>query len=83
MFALEGQTALSRSDLMPRSLRMEKENGVYHIINRGNDRQDLFIDDGAHLSFENCLFEACEKCDWVLEGFCVMTNHFDLTLFYV
>ncbi len=65
---------------MPRSLRIEKENGVYHIINRGNYRQDLFINEGAHLSFENCLFEACEKCGWVLEGFCVMTNHFHLVV---
>ena len=63
---------------MARSLRIERTNGVYHIINRGNYRQDLFINDGAHQSFEKCLFEACEKCNWILEGFCVMTNHFHL-----
>jgi REP element-mobilizing transposase RayT len=28
---------------MPRSLRIEKENGIYHIINRCNYRQDLFM----------------------------------------
>ena len=39
------------------------------MINRGNYRQDLFINDGAHEAFERCLFEACEKCGWVLEGF--------------
>lgn len=44
-----------------RRLRIEKENGVYHIINRGNYRQDLFINESAHLAFEYCLFEACEK----------------------
>jgi REP element-mobilizing transposase RayT len=65
---------------MPRSLRIEKENGVYHIINRGNYRQDLYVDEGSHLAFEACLFEACEKCEWVLEGFCVMTNHFHLVV---
>lgn len=54
--------------------RIEKENGVYHIINRGNCRQDLFIKDGSHQSFQSCLFEACIKCGWVLEGFCVMTK---------
>ena len=63
---------------MARSLRIEKRNGVYHVINRGNYRQDLFINEGAHQAFERCLFEACEKCGWVLEGFCVMTNHFHL-----
>ncbi|HAV14319.1 MAG TPA: transposase [Opitutae bacterium] len=65
---------------MPRSLRIEKENGVYHIINRGNYRQDVFINEGAHQSFEKCLFETCEKCGWILEGFCVMTNHFHLVV---
>lgn len=65
---------------MARSLRIERADGVYHIINRGNYRQDLFINDGAHQSFEDCLFEACEKCGWVLEGFCVMTNHFHLVV---
>ena len=65
---------------MARGLRIERENGVYHVINRGNYRQDLFINEGAHLSFENCLFEACEKSEWVLEGFCVMTNHFHLVI---
>ena len=65
---------------MSRSLRIERPNAVYHIINRGNYRQDLFINEGAHLAFEKCLFEACEKCGWVLEGFCVMTNHFHLVV---
>lgn len=65
---------------MARSLRIERENGVYHVINRGNYRKDLFLNEGAHQSFEGCLFEACEKCGWVLEGFCVMTNHFHLVI---
>jgi REP element-mobilizing transposase RayT len=65
---------------MARSLRIERVNGVYHVINRGNYRQDLFINEGAHLSFEKCLFEACEKCGWILEGHCVLTNHFHLVI---
>jgi REP element-mobilizing transposase RayT len=65
---------------MARSLRIERANGVYHVINRGNYRQDLFINAGAYQSFESCLFEVCEKCAWILEGFCVMTNHFHLVI---
>ena len=53
---------------MARSLRIERAGGVYHLINRGNYRGDVFVNDGAHLSFEKCLFEACEKCGWILEG---------------
>jgi len=65
---------------MARSLRIERSGAVYHVINRGNYRQDLFVNDGAHKAFERCLFEACEKCGWILEGWCVMTNHFHLIL---
>ena len=65
---------------MARSLRIEREGGVYHVINRGNYRRDLFVNEGAHKCFEKCLFEACEKSGWVLEGFCVMTNHFHLVV---
>jgi len=65
---------------MARSLRIERANGVYHVINRGNYRQDLFINEGAHASFEKCLFEACEKCGWILEAHCAMTNHFHLVI---
>jgi REP element-mobilizing transposase RayT len=65
---------------MARSLRIERSNGVYHVINRGNYRQDLFINEGAHGAFERCLFEACEKCGWILEGYCVTTNHFHLVI---
>jgi len=65
---------------MARSLRIERAGGLYHVINRGNYRQDLFTNEGAHRSFEQCLFEACEKSGWVLEGFCVMTNHFHLVV---
>jgi REP element-mobilizing transposase RayT len=65
---------------MARSLRIERSNAVYHIINRGNYQQDLFINEGAHKAFERCLFEACEKCGWILEGHCVMTNHFHLVI---
>ncbi|CAA6689490.1 Unannotated [Lentimonas sp. CC19] len=54
---------------MARSLRIENDNGVYHVINRGNYHQELLINDGAHASFEQCLFQACEKCGWVLEVF--------------
>jgi len=65
---------------MARTLRIERENGIYHVINRGNYRQDLFVEPGAHHAFEECLFEACEKSGWILEGFCVMSNHFHLVI---
>ena len=46
---------------MARKLRLEYGNALYHVINRGNYRADIFATEGAKVAFERCLFEACEK----------------------
>ena len=37
---------------MARPLRMESEDGVYHVLNRGNNRSDIFWTEGAGAAFE-------------------------------
>lgn len=46
---------------MPRSLRIEYPGAVYHVLNRGNYRYDLFVVDGSKEAFEETLFKACEN----------------------
>ena len=46
---------------MARKLRLEYAGALYHVINRGNYRADVFKDEGARQAFMGCLFEACEK----------------------
>ena len=65
---------------MARKLRIEFPGAVYHVINRGNYRSDVFAADSTKAAFETCLFEACEKSHWVLHAFVVMRNHFHLAL---
>lgn len=65
---------------MARKLRLEFPGAIYHVINRGNYRADVFETSGARLAFEACLFEACEKSEWVLHAFVVMRNHFHLAV---
>lgn len=65
---------------MPRSLRIELEGGVYHLINRGTYRQNLFVEEGTCESFEKCLFQSLERYDWDLLGYCLMSNHFYLVI---
>lgn len=65
---------------MPRKLRLEFAGACYHVINRGNYRADIFKTEGARAAFEACLFEACEKSNWVLHAFVVMSNHYHLAL---
>lgn len=65
---------------MARTLRLEAEGGVYHLINRGNYRADVFGDEGARKAFLWCLAQACERTGWVVHAWCVMSNHFHLAV---
>jgi putative transposase len=65
---------------MPRKLRHEEEGAVYHVLNRGNYRADIFGTDGAKAAFLQCLDEACAKTGWVVHAWCLMSNHYHLAL---
>ncbi|MGH7945837.1 MAG: transposase [Opitutaceae bacterium] len=65
---------------MARKLRLEYPGAMYHVINRGNYRMDIFATEGAKQAFEACLVEACAKAHWRLHGFVVMRNHYHLAL---
>ena len=65
---------------MPRKVRLEFGDACYHVINRGNYRRDLFAGKGAAASFQQCLFEACERFGWRLHAFAITRNHFHLAV---
>jgi len=65
---------------MARKLRLEFPGAIYHVINRGNYRSWVFKDEGAKRAFEQCLFEACARSDWLLHAYVVMGNHYHLAL---
>ena len=63
---------------MPRRLRFQYPGALYHIINRGNYRQDLFGTAGAAQAFEATLNEASLRYAWIIHAFAIMRNHFHL-----
>jgi putative transposase len=65
---------------MPRSPRVEYEGARYHVLNRGNYREDLFTLGRTGDSFRATLFEACERYGWMLHAYVVMSNHYHLAL---
>ncbi|MEO6002339.1 MAG: transposase [Opitutus sp.] len=65
---------------MARKLRLEFQGACYHVLNRGNYREHVFRDEPTRLAFETCLFEACEKSNWQLHAFVVMSNHYHLAI---
>lgn len=65
---------------MARKLRLQYAGALYHVINRGNYRSNVFASDGAKESFLECLGQACEKTGWRVHGYVVMRNHYHLAL---
>jgi REP element-mobilizing transposase RayT len=65
---------------MPRRIRVEYEGALYHVINRGNYRRDVFATAGAATAFETTLEEACERHGWLVHAYVVMRNHYHVAL---
>ena len=65
---------------MARKPRIEFAGAVYHVLNRGNYRGDLFETAGAAQAFVTCLGEACERMGWRVHAYCLMRNHYHLAL---
>jgi len=45
---------------MARPLRIELADGYYHVMNRGNNRQDIFLFDKDRKAFLEALADSCE-----------------------
>lgn len=65
---------------MPRKLRIQNPGALYHVINRGNYRSDLFGSEGAAQAFLKALFEAVSQYGWKLHAYVLMRNHYHLAL---
>jgi putative transposase len=65
---------------MPRKLRLEYSGAIYHVMSRGDRREDIFLDDVDRQDFIKTLAEACQKTDWRVHAYCLMRNHYHLVL---
>jgi REP element-mobilizing transposase RayT len=65
---------------MARKLRLEFPGAIYHVINRGNYRGFVFRSSATRQAFEECLFQACERSQWLLHAFVIMGNHYHLAV---
>ena len=65
---------------MPRPLRPIAEGLVYHVINRGNNRQPVFVEEGDYRAFLKALADLKERWPFACYGYCLMGNHFHLLL---
>ena len=65
---------------MPRQLRVEYPGAMYHVMSRGDRREDIFLDGVDRQDFLKTLAEACQKIDWQVHAYCLRRNHYHLML---
>ena len=65
---------------MPRRLRLEFEGAIYHVMTRGNARQDIVQDDDDRKRLLTDLERSILRYDWELLAFVILSNHLHLLL---
>jgi putative transposase len=65
---------------MVRPLRIELAGGLYHVTSRGDRQENIYLDDGDRLLWQDVMAETCSRCNWVCHAWCQMSNHYHLVL---
>ncbi len=65
---------------MARKLRVQYEGAIYHVMNRGDHREDIFRTEKDRELFLETLGQTCAKTDWQIHSWCLMRNHFHLVI---
>ena len=65
---------------MARRPRIHHQGALYHVILRGNGKQDIFFDDQDRYRFYLLLQEGVERFQCRIHAFCLMTNHVHLVV---
>ena len=65
---------------MPRTSRIAPGEQVYHILTRGNNRQDVFKDEGDFRKYVEILRKYKDKYEFRLYHYALMRNHIHLVI---
>ncbi|WP_090553955.1 REP-associated tyrosine transposase [Natronincola ferrireducens] len=65
---------------MARRAREKSQTGIYHIMLRGIDKRNIFINDSDYEKFIEYIKKAKEKIEFTIYAYCLMTNHVHLLL---
>ncbi|RSD28441.1 REP-associated tyrosine transposase [Mesobacillus subterraneus] len=63
---------------MPRKARMKSRNGIYHVMLRGANRQEIFHDDADNVKFLEVFKKYKEQSGMNVYAWCLMNNHVHL-----
>ncbi|GMQ58692.1 hypothetical protein AN1V17_30870 [Vallitalea sediminicola] len=65
---------------MARQKRERSKSGIYHIMLRGIDKRNIFLDDEDREKFLNTLLKAKQSGGFSLYAYCLMDNHVHLLI---
>jgi len=65
---------------MPRTARIKSNTGIYYIMERGINQQNIFSSDDDYERFFNTLAKYCKKSACEIYAYCLMGNHIHLLL---
>jgi REP element-mobilizing transposase RayT len=65
---------------MARALRVEYEGARYHVMCRGNQQRDIFLNQEDVDLFLKSLAEVCTRNEVRVHSWCLMSNHYHLLL---
>ena len=65
---------------MPRQARKKSGSGIYHIMLRGIDRQQIFEDTEDYIRFLDIVKDCYRECEFKLYAYCLMGNHVHMLL---
>ena len=63
---------------MTRPLRMDNPDTFYHVLSRGNEKREIFLDEKDHLRFLDTLGKMVQRFKLELHAYVLMKNHFHL-----
>ena len=53
---------------------------MFHVLNRGVGRMDLFKKEGDFEAFERCIEKTLQSCPMRICAYCLLSNHRHLVL---
>ncbi|HFD31362.1 MAG TPA: transposase [Gammaproteobacteria bacterium] len=65
---------------MTRPLRIEFPGALYHVTSRGDRQEDIYLVDEDREAYLDVLNSVCERFNWVVHAYCLMSNHYHLLI---
>lgn len=65
---------------MTRPLRIEFAGALYHVTSRGDRQENVYLHDEDRCSYLDVLKDVCERFNWVIHAYCLMSNHYHLLI---